>query len=83
MTLSGRIAIECPDVDQLKPVPLGVVTHKIRQVGKTSAWQRLTAGPGSRLGRVDPTTGTYRTTVGAMTEAERRAAGLRRNGQYR
>lgn len=64
MTLSGRIAEERPDVDRLKSIPLGIVTHKIRQVGHASTWQRLTAGPGGRLGRVDPTTGSYHTAVG-------------------
>lgn len=83
MSLSGRIAAERPDIDQLKPVPLGIVTHKVRQADKGGTWQRLTAGPGGRLGRVDSTTGTYRTAVGMMTEAERREAGLRRNGRRR
>ncbi len=80
MTLSGQAAEQHPGIDTLTAVRYGIVTHHIRQVGDTVTWERLTAGPGGGLGRVDPETGTYRTATAAMTEAERRKAGLRRNG---
>lgn len=83
MTLSGRSADDHPETDQLTVVPLGIVTHQIRQIGDTIVGRRLTAGPGGTLGRVEPGTGTYRSTAAGMTEAERRQAGLRRNGRRR
>jgi len=83
MTLSGRIVDDHPELDRLKPIPLGIVTHQVRQIGDTVFGRRLTAGPGGTLGRVEAGTGTYRSTAAAMTEAERREAGLRRNGQRR
>lgn len=83
MTLSGHIATDHPEVDRLAVVPLGIVTHQIRQIGNTVVGRRLTAGPGGTLGHVEPGTGAYRSTAAGMTEAERRQAGLRRNGQRR
>jgi hypothetical protein len=83
MTLSGRIAAGRPELDRLKPIPLGIVTHQVRQIGSTVFGRRLTAGPGGTLGHVEPDTGTYRSTAAAMTETERREAGLRRNGRRR
>ena len=81
MTLTGRAAEQRPDIDALAAVRYGIVTHAVRVNGIGGrAW--ITAGPGQPgLGAADPETGTYRTAVGAMTEAERRKAGLRRNGQ--
>lgn len=83
MTLTGRAAEEHPDIDTLKPVQYGIVTHAVRINGTGGrAW--ITAGPGRPdLGDADPETGTYRTAAAGMTEAERREAGLRRNGQPR
>lgn len=83
MTLTGHAAEEHPGINDLKPVRYGIVTHAVRVNGVGGrAW--VTAGPGRRdLGDADPETGTYRTVVGAMTAAERREAGLRRNGRPR
>jgi len=83
MTLSGRAAEERPEVNALGAVRYGIVTHAVRINGVGGrAW--VTAGPGRPdLGHADPETGTYQTTVAAMTEAERREAGLRRNGRPR
>ncbi len=69
MTLSGRAAAERPDLNNLAPIKYGIVTHAVRTSGTGGrAW--VTAGPG-------------RPDLGGMTEAERRQAGLRRNGQPR
>lgn len=83
MTLTGRAAERRPDIDALTAVRYGIVTHAVRVNGIGGrAW--ITAGPGRPdLGAADPETGAYRTAVGAMTEAERRQAGLRRNGRPR
>lgn len=83
MTLSGRAATEHPDLNDLAPVRYGLVTHAVRANGVGGrAW--VSAGPGRpELGDTDPETGAYRTVAAAMTEAERREAGLRRNGRPR
>lgn len=83
MTLTGRAAEERPDVNDLKSVRYGIVTHAVRVNGIGGrAW--ITAGPGRPdLGHADSETGAYRAAVGEMTEAERRSAGLRRNGRPR
>lgn len=80
MTLTGRSAEQHPDIDVLTPVRYGLVTHAARINGAGGrAW--VTAGPGRPgFGHVDPGTGAYQAAATAMTEAERRAAGLRRNG---
>lgn len=83
MTLTGRAAEEHPDVDALTPVRYGIVTHSVRANG-VGGWAWVSAGPGRpELGDVDSGTGAYRTTAASMTEAERRQAGLRRNGSPR
>lgn len=83
MTLTGRAAEARPDIDALAAVQYGIVTHAVRINGVGGrAW--VTAGPGRPdIGHADPETGSYRATATAMTEAERRRAGLRRNGQPR
>lgn len=83
MTLTGRAAEQHPDINDLAAVRYGIVTHAVRVNGIGGrAW--VTAGPGRPdLGDADPETGTYRTVAGGMTEAERRHAGLRRNGRPR
>lgn len=80
MTLTGRAAQQRPDIDTLTPVRYGIVTHSARVNGAGGrAW--VTAGPGRPgFGDVDPGTGAYQAVATAMTETERRAAGLRRNG---
>ena len=83
MTPSRRAAAERPDLDGLKAVPLGIVTHQYRQVGEFGGWRRLSAGPAMSVGHLDSEGGTYRAAAAEMTEAERRAAGIRRNGQPR
>jgi hypothetical protein len=83
VTLSGRIAAERPDVDQLTRTPAALVLHLRYQPQENGPWRRREYGPGAAFGFVDQSTGTYRTTVGLMTEAERRAAGTRRNGNPR
>lgn len=83
MTLSGKAAVQRPDVDLLVRVPLGIVTHSVREIDKRNGMRRLSAGPGTSIGTVDFETGVYYTAAAAMTEADRRAAGLRRNGQPR
>lgn len=81
MTLSGRAAEAHPDIDALTAVHYGIVTHAVRINGVGGrAW--VTAGPGRPdIGIADPETGAYRAAAASMTEAERRRAGLRRNGQ--
>lgn len=83
MTLTGRAATERPDIDALAAVRYGIVTHAVRVSGVgTRAW--VSAGPGRPdVGNVDSETGTYRASAADMTEAERRQAGLRRNGRLR
>lgn len=83
MTLTGRAADERPEINSLTAVRFGIVTHQVRQIGDTVFGQRLTAGPGGTLGHVETGTGTYRSAAAAMTKAERREVGLRRNGQCR
>jgi hypothetical protein len=80
MTLTGQAAEQHPDIDALTPVRYGLVTHAARINGAGGrAW--VTAGPGRPgFGHVDPATGAYQSAATAMTEGERRAAGLRRNG---
>lgn len=80
MTLTGQAAGQHPEVNALTAVRYGIVTHAVRINGVGGrAW--VTAGPGRPdIGHADPETGAYRAEVAAMTEAERRAAGLRRNG---
>lgn len=81
MTLTGRAAEQRPEINGLAAVRYGIVTHAVRINGIGGrAW--ITAGPGRPdLGHADSETGTYRTVAGAMAEAERRQAGLRRNGR--
>lgn len=83
MTLSGRAAEARPDIDALAAVHYGIVTHAVRINGVGGrAW--VTAGPGRpEVGIADPETGVYLATAAGMTEAERRRAGLRRNGRPR
>jgi hypothetical protein len=83
MTLTGRAAEEHPEVNALAAVRYGIVTHAVRVNGiGERAWVHV--GPGRpELGHADPESGTYRTVAGAMTEDERRQAGLRRNGRPR
>lgn len=83
MTLTGRTAQQHPDVDKLAPTTQPLVIHYVRQVDKTGRWGRLSTNPVQRLGSVDPETGTYTSDTRRMTESERRAAGLRRNGRPR
>ncbi len=83
MSLSGRIAAERPDVDQLRAAPFPLVLHLRYQTRKHGPWHRRSYGPDAAFGFVDTTSGTYRSTVGLMTEAERRAHGVRRNGRPR
>lgn len=80
MTLTGRAAEERPDINALAPIRYGIVTHAVRINGIGGrAW--VTAGPGRpEVGIADPETGVYVATAAGMTEAERRRAGLRRNG---
>lgn len=83
MTLTGRSAEEHPEVNALAAIRYGIVTHAVRAVGKVES-ARITAGPGQpALGHADPETGIYRTVAAGMSEAERREAGLRRNGRPR
>lgn len=83
MTFTGRAAQQRPDIDTLTPVRYGIVTHAVRINGTGGrAW--VTAGPGREdIGHVDPESGTYQAAAAAMTETERRQAGLRRNGRPR
>lgn len=83
MTLTGRAAEERPEINGLKAIRYGIVTHSVRINGTGGrAW--ITAGPGRPdLGAADSETGAYRTTAGGLTEDERRQSGLRRNGQPR
>lgn len=83
MTLSGRAAQQRSDIDVLTAVRYGIVTHAAR-INGANGWTRVTAGPGRpEFGHVDSGTGAYQSAATAMTEAERRAAGLRRNGLSR
>jgi hypothetical protein len=83
MTLSGAAAQARPGIDTLAAVPLGIVTHIEREVDNRGTKRRLSVGNGTEHGRIEPATGAYRTAAAQMTEAERREAGLRRNGRPR
>jgi len=80
VTLSGAIAERRPDIDQLAPTMGVLVVHEHREVGKTGKLRRYTAAPQLSSGRVDRETGVYRSTANRLTEADRRAFGIRRNG---
>lgn len=83
--LSGRAAAQRPEGDALHPTTANLVAHRLVKVGKgASAWvsrQSSTApwAPGS----VDPVSGVYSAVANRVTEAQRRTAGMRRNGQPR
>lgn len=83
MTLSGRAALERPDIDKLEATPVATVVHQQRQIGKAGGWRRMSAAVGRTPGYVDPETGVYESPTRRMTEGERREAGLRRNGRSR
>lgn len=84
MTLSGRAAQQRPDVDSLRPITIQVATHSISP-DRYGDQQRESTGAerADVLGAVDPGTGAYRNTANTVTETERRALGLRRNGRPR
>jgi hypothetical protein len=83
VTLSGRIAAERPDIDNLGPSPFAVALHLRYQTRKNGPWHQRSYGPDPVFGFVEPATGAYRSAVGLMTEAERREVGTRRNGRPR
>lgn len=80
--LSGRAAQQRPEVDALHVAEIPIGGHRRIQVGKTAQTWRLTMG-NRGPGVVDHDSGVYRADVNRMTEAQRRAAGIRRNGQPR
>lgn len=84
MTLTGRAAQQHPDVDNLKAITIAVATHSVTP-DSFGDLHRETAGAerADVLGAVDPETGTYRSVSNAVTENDRRALGLRRNGRPR
>ncbi len=81
--LSGNAANDRPDIDELHPVPLGIVTHASRKTIGRAGTARISAGPIAPIGVCDPETGMYQAAANQLTEDERRAAGLRRNGRPR
>lgn len=83
MTLSGAIAERRPDIDKLHARMTLLVVHAIREADKTGQVYRHSAAGHGSSGRVDRTTGMYRTLANQLTETDRRAVGLRRNGQPR
>ena len=77
--LSGRAAAQRPDVDALHVTEIPLVGHRRIRVGESAQTRRLTMG-NHGPGVIDPDAGVYRADVNGMTEAQRRTAGLRRNG---
>jgi len=84
VTLTGQAAQQRPDIDALKPVTIAVATHSIAP-DRHSDQQRQSAGAerADVLGAVDPGTGAYRSVANTVTENQRRALKLRRNGRPR
>lgn len=84
MTLTGRAAQQHPDVDTLKPVTIQVATHTVSP-DRYGDQRRETTGAerADVLGTVDSGTGSYRSVANTVTETERRALKLRRNGRPR
>jgi hypothetical protein len=84
MTLTGRAAQQHPDVDTLAPVTIAVATHSITPDSYGDQQRQSTgAGRADVLGLVDPETGAYRSAANTISEADRRALKLRRNGRPR
>lgn len=83
MTLSGTIATERPDVDQLHATMTLLVVHAIREADRAGTVRRHSTAPRGSSGRVDRATGAYLATANRLTETDRREAGIRRNGQPR
>lgn len=84
MTLTGRAAQQHPDVDALKPATIQVATHTVSP-DRYGDQRRETTGAtrADVLGTVDPETGVYRSVANTISEEQRRALGLRRNGRPR
>lgn len=83
MTLSGGAAIRRPGIDELGPSVQQLVAHERREVDKSGRYQLVVTTPHASSGRIDRATGAYRALANALSEADRRAFGLRRNGQPR
>lgn len=85
MTLSGKIAALRPDIDMLAPTRVDIAVHQWCADVKGGAKHRESHGPerADVFGTVEPGTGTYQSTANTLTEAQRRGAGLRRNGRPR
>jgi hypothetical protein len=79
MTLTGRAAKQRPDVDTLAQVAIGIATHAYASDGRRSTG----AERADVLGLVDPATGAYRSAANSISETDRRALKLRRNGRPR
>ena len=81
MTLSGAIAALRPDVDGPRRILAPVVVHEVVKDGM-DVFKHTRAGIGAG-GTVSHVSGSYTAEANGMTEAQRRAAGLRRNGRPR
>lgn len=84
MTLTGQAAQKHPDINALTPVVIGIATHTVSP-DRYGDQTRESAGAtrADVLGTVDPETGTYRSVANTISEEQRRALGLRRNGRPR
>lgn len=84
MTLTGRAAQQHPDIDTLGPVTIAVATHNVAPNSHGDQQRQSTgAARADVIGVVDPETGTYRSASNTVSETDRRALGLRRNGRPR
>lgn len=83
--LSGQAAGRRPEVDALRPRVANLVAHRPVKVGKgASVWvSRQSSAAAWAPGSVDPVSGVYSAVANRVTEAQRRTAGMRRNGQPR
>lgn len=84
MTLTGRAAQQHPDIDVLTSVAISIATHAIVPDRRGDQHRESTgAVRADVIGVVDPETGAYRSASNAVSEADRRKLGLRRNGRPR
>lgn len=84
MTLTGQAAQQHPEIDALSPVVIEVATHTLETTSYGD--QHRDSSGATRadvLGTVAPDTGTYRSVANTISEEQRRALGLRRNGRPR
>lgn len=80
--LTGRAAAQRPDVNELAKQPIIVAVHDVRHVPGGVAVRRSGA-PATTPGLIGRESGEYVADANRLTAEQRRAAGIRRNGQPR